>query len=209
MGLSKTTVIHGAVRLEFQLRIAHSLAAAPGRTPSRCVARLEAVSAVQEALDALPKHYRRAIWHVHLEGRSGSASTDTSQMDGNTATPSTPAPTTEPEPRSDARNRKRNWALLTISAMSATRNSLRNQPPPTSAPAGPTVSRLTQLAPLSSDTSITKTSAIGELPKVFEYQRQYAITASGSEASMAGEVSVVVPPSTSLLQPLAALFSLT
>ena len=45
------------------------LAAAPGRTPSRCVARLEAVSAVQEALDALPEHYRRAIWHVHIEGR--------------------------------------------------------------------------------------------------------------------------------------------
>jgi RNA polymerase sigma-70 factor (ECF subfamily) len=41
----------------------------PGRTPSRCVARTEAVEAVQNALAELPDHYRRAVWLVHIEGQ--------------------------------------------------------------------------------------------------------------------------------------------
>jgi RNA polymerase sigma-70 factor, ECF subfamily len=44
------------------------LVAGPGRTPSRCVARGEAVKAMQLMLDAIPEHYRRAISLVHLEG---------------------------------------------------------------------------------------------------------------------------------------------
>ena len=43
--------------------------AGPGRTPSRSVARVEAIKAVHTALDELPEHYRRALWLVHLEGR--------------------------------------------------------------------------------------------------------------------------------------------
>jgi RNA polymerase sigma-70 factor (ECF subfamily) len=43
--------------------------AGPGRTPSRTLARAEAVEAVQAALKQLPEHYRRAIWLVHLESR--------------------------------------------------------------------------------------------------------------------------------------------
>lgn len=42
----------------------------PEKTPSRCVARREAVDAVHSALDELPEHYRRAVWLVHIEGRS-------------------------------------------------------------------------------------------------------------------------------------------
>jgi RNA polymerase sigma factor (sigma-70 family) len=41
----------------------------PGRTPSRFVARAEAVEAVHGALADLPDHYRRAVWLVHIEGR--------------------------------------------------------------------------------------------------------------------------------------------
>jgi RNA polymerase sigma-70 factor (ECF subfamily) len=44
------------------------LLAAPGRTPSRCVARQEAVQAVEGALAALPDHYRQALWLVHIQG---------------------------------------------------------------------------------------------------------------------------------------------
>ncbi len=43
--------------------------AGPGRTPSRVVARAEAVDAVQAALQQIPEHYRRAIWLVHIESR--------------------------------------------------------------------------------------------------------------------------------------------
>ena len=43
--------------------------AGPGRTPSRCVARVEALRAVQSALDLLPEHYRQAILLVRIEGR--------------------------------------------------------------------------------------------------------------------------------------------
>lgn len=43
--------------------------AGPGRTPSRSVARIEAIDAVQSALSAIPDNYRQAIGLVHLEGR--------------------------------------------------------------------------------------------------------------------------------------------
>lgn len=46
------------------------LLAAPGRTPSRCVARQEAVQAVESALAELPEHYRQALWLVHIQGWS-------------------------------------------------------------------------------------------------------------------------------------------
>lgn len=45
-----------------------TLAGPPG-TPSRTVARAEAVAAVQDALKQLPEHYRRAVWLVHIEGQ--------------------------------------------------------------------------------------------------------------------------------------------
>lgn len=38
-------------------------------TPSRCVARVEAIDAVQEAINTLPEHYRQAILLVHIEGQ--------------------------------------------------------------------------------------------------------------------------------------------
>ena len=44
--------------------------AAPGRTPSRILAKGEAVSAVHAALAELPEHYQRAIWLIHIEGCS-------------------------------------------------------------------------------------------------------------------------------------------
>ena len=43
--------------------------AGPGRTPSKSVARLEALEVMQDALAAIPQHYRRAIQLVHIEGR--------------------------------------------------------------------------------------------------------------------------------------------
>ena len=41
--------------------------AAPGKTPSRVVARDEAVSAVEKALESLNEDQRRAIMLVHIE----------------------------------------------------------------------------------------------------------------------------------------------
>jgi len=37
-------------------------------TPSRVMARGEAVQALHAALHLLPEHYREAIWLVHIEG---------------------------------------------------------------------------------------------------------------------------------------------
>lgn len=45
------------------------LVADSGPTPSRVVAKGEAVDAVHAALADLPEHYRQAIWLVHIEGR--------------------------------------------------------------------------------------------------------------------------------------------
>ena len=47
-----------------------NMVAAPGETPSRIVAKREAVDAVQSGLKDLPEQYRRAIWLVHIEGQS-------------------------------------------------------------------------------------------------------------------------------------------
>ena len=44
------------------------LVAASNHTPSRSVARAEAIQAVQAALDELPEHYRQANWMVHIDG---------------------------------------------------------------------------------------------------------------------------------------------
>jgi RNA polymerase sigma factor (sigma-70 family) len=41
----------------------------PDHTPSRCIAKKEAVGAVQTAMMELPEHYRQAVWLVHIEGR--------------------------------------------------------------------------------------------------------------------------------------------
>jgi len=44
--------------------------AGPGRTPSKWVARKEAIEAVQVALAELPEHYRAALWLVYIESLS-------------------------------------------------------------------------------------------------------------------------------------------
>lgn len=49
------------------------LAAAPGRTPSGCVAVGEAVRAVQTALATLPQHYQQAMGMVYIQGCSVAA----------------------------------------------------------------------------------------------------------------------------------------
>jgi RNA polymerase sigma-70 factor (ECF subfamily) len=43
---------------------------APEQTPSRCVARQEAVQAVEAAFAQLPEHYRQALWLTHFQGWS-------------------------------------------------------------------------------------------------------------------------------------------
>jgi RNA polymerase sigma-70 factor (ECF subfamily) len=45
-----------------------NMLAAPGRTPSRSVARGEAINAVQAAIADLPQHYQRAVRLVHIDG---------------------------------------------------------------------------------------------------------------------------------------------
>ena len=47
--------------------------AAPQQTPSRSVARGEAIASMNHAISALPAHYRRAIELVYLEGRTVAA----------------------------------------------------------------------------------------------------------------------------------------
>lgn len=47
-----------------------NLLVGPGRTPSRSVARREAVTAVEQAVACLPDRYRQAVQLVHLEGVS-------------------------------------------------------------------------------------------------------------------------------------------
>jgi RNA polymerase sigma-70 factor (ECF subfamily) len=44
--------------------------AGPGRTPSKSVARREAIDAVHASLAELPEHYRAALWLVHIKGLS-------------------------------------------------------------------------------------------------------------------------------------------
>ena len=45
------------------------LLAAPGATPSRCIARDEAIRTMQQAIEALPPLYRDAVRMVYLEGQ--------------------------------------------------------------------------------------------------------------------------------------------
>jgi len=44
--------------------------AGPGRSPSRCFTRDEAVRIVQSEIAELPPQYRQAIWLVHIEGET-------------------------------------------------------------------------------------------------------------------------------------------
>lgn len=44
--------------------------AGPGKTPSRTMARGEAVDAVHAALEKISEDQRRAVWLVHIEGRA-------------------------------------------------------------------------------------------------------------------------------------------
>lgn len=43
---------------------------ARGRSPSRSLARHEAIEAIRQAMDALPEDYRRALWLVSIEAHS-------------------------------------------------------------------------------------------------------------------------------------------
>ncbi len=52
------------------------LLAGPDHTPSRSVARHEAVAAVHAALDGLTAEYREAVWLVYIEGRPVAAAAE-------------------------------------------------------------------------------------------------------------------------------------
>lgn len=43
---------------------------APGRSPSKSLARNEAIATIRKAMEGLPEDYRRALWLVSIEGRS-------------------------------------------------------------------------------------------------------------------------------------------
>jgi RNA polymerase sigma-70 factor (ECF subfamily) len=58
----------GAAPLEDSLIALLDWVQAPGRSPSRSIARREAIAAVQTALDELPPDYREALWRVNVEG---------------------------------------------------------------------------------------------------------------------------------------------
>ncbi len=60
----------GTRRLEDSTIALLDMLAGPDRTPSASVARVEAIDAVQMALETLPEHYRQAVWSVHIDGRS-------------------------------------------------------------------------------------------------------------------------------------------
>ena len=64
-------VVHvpsGAAALEDSLIALLDWVEAPGHSPSRSIARREAMAAVQTALDELPPDYREALWKVNVEG---------------------------------------------------------------------------------------------------------------------------------------------
>jgi len=60
--------LNGAIPEDSVIGLIEMLAG-PERTPSRVVARGEAVAAMQRAMQSLPEHYRQAIWLVHIDGR--------------------------------------------------------------------------------------------------------------------------------------------
>ncbi len=67
-GGRQPAALNGAAREDSMIALIDMLAA-PGKTPSRVVARDEAVSAVEKALESLNEDQRRAIMLVHLEGK--------------------------------------------------------------------------------------------------------------------------------------------
>lgn len=52
------------------------LIASPVRSPSRTLARREAVEAMQAALSRLPDHYRKALWLVYIQGFTAADAAD-------------------------------------------------------------------------------------------------------------------------------------
>ena len=59
------------------------LVAGPERTPSRVVARTEAVQAMQAAMEQLPESYRRVLWLIHIQERSvAEAAADMGRSEG-------------------------------------------------------------------------------------------------------------------------------
>src|SRR5262249_9768672 len=60
---------HMTARDASALNLLDAIATASG-TPSRVVAKREAMAEVQAAIDSLPAHYAQAVRSVYLEGRS-------------------------------------------------------------------------------------------------------------------------------------------
>ncbi len=102
----------------------------------------------------------------------------------------------EPLPTSDATKRTRTWSVSATYAPMSTEDSIH--PPVVPAPVGPTTSALVQLTPPSSERSTLNTSAPGDAPSSFEYQRTYRrVAVAEPSRSKRGENSAVLPPSTS------------
>ena len=92
------------------------------------------------------------------------------------------------------------WNDLVLGTKSEIKNSLKNHPPLASAESPWTTSKSTQLAPVFEEHCTRKGSSFGASPTELSCQRQYETTVEGSLASKIGEVKMVSPPSTSLLQ---------
>jgi len=69
-GGQHTVIGQPAKKLEDSTVALFETLVASGRTPSRSVARHEAIHAVQDALSRLPNHHAQAVRLVHLEGLS-------------------------------------------------------------------------------------------------------------------------------------------
>jgi RNA polymerase sigma-70 factor (ECF subfamily) len=69
-GQGKSPIGPVAQSLEDSMIALLDLISAPGRTPSSVAARAEGVQAMQAAIGQLPEDYRKAVWLVHIEGRS-------------------------------------------------------------------------------------------------------------------------------------------
>lgn len=63
-----TNAAHAVAGYEDSTIALLDLHAGPGRTPSRCIARVEAVDAVETAMAQLPQRYQQALRLVHLQG---------------------------------------------------------------------------------------------------------------------------------------------
>ena len=99
------------------------------------------------------------------------------------------------------------WNDLVLGTKSEIKNSLKNHPPLASSESPWTTSKSTQLAPPFEEHCTRKGSSSGAAPPGGELwcHRQYETTVEGSLASKIGEVKMVSPPSTSLLQDAAEL----